>query len=217
MPTLQNWQKSILPETSGPRAPSCRRLYFPRYVFLIWMKESYWCGSHWAFSHSWGYYACFYICLMPVDLRVRVCCRGLFLTSDVISLWIGRLNRRSVLSWSEEAACCLLDSQLELLAVRRLHVLPLCARGFSPGTSHTPKTSMIWMISSSWSVWMWVYMRYVCRPCYEPLTCPEWKQVQLFQSELLVAPFILLPPKVGNSCLVVFMIILWWFMFQLTP
>lgn len=55
VPTLQNWQKSILLETSGPRALSSHRLFFPCYVFLTWMKESYWCGSYWPFSHSGGY------------------------------------------------------------------------------------------------------------------------------------------------------------------
>lgn len=91
VPTLQNWQKSILLETSGPRAPSSCRLYFSCYVFLIWMKESYWCGSHWAFSHSRGYYTCFHISLMPVDVSGGLCCHSLFMKLDDMFLWTGLL------------------------------------------------------------------------------------------------------------------------------
>lgn len=146
---LQNWQKSILLETSGPRAQSSRRFYFLLYVFLIWMNiDVDLIGP-----------------LVTVGVLIRVStsawcrwtseCETAVITLDIIWLWIGWLNWRSLLSWSEEALCCRLDSQLELLAVWRLLVLPLCARVGSlqvPLTlphSHSPKTCMIRLISSS--------------------------------------------------------------------
>lgn len=95
VPTLQNWQESILLEKSGPRAPSSCRLYFSCHAFLIWMKESYWCRSHWAFSHSRGYYTCFHICLMLVDVSGGICCHSLFMTLDDMFRWIGLLISRS--------------------------------------------------------------------------------------------------------------------------
>lgn len=68
---LRNWQKSILLKMSGSGAWSFLHLYFACYVFLIKMKEAYWCGSHWAFSHR----------------EVISCYMSISLLADIRGLW----------------------------------------------------------------------------------------------------------------------------------